>query len=96
MSAYKQFITRHFESTNTFVTQFFKEINSLPEVGDLFEGKRVLAITPISMDCEQFSDDHHNYELYELECGEYENKYNENGEDETTTERVCVRKENEL
>lgn len=87
MSAYKQFITRHFESTNTFVTQFFKEINSLPEVGDLFEGKRVLAVTPISMDCEQFSDDYYNYELYELEC-----KYDD--EDEVTTERVCVRKEN--
>lgn len=89
MSAYKQFITRHFESTNTFVTQFFKEINSLPEVGDLFEGKRVLSITPVSMDCEQPIDDYYNYELYELEC-----KYDD--EDEVTTERVCVKKENEL
>lgn len=89
MSAYKQFITRHFESTNTFVTQFFKEINSFPEVGKLYEGKRVLSITPVSMDCEQPIDDYYNYELYELEC-----KYDD--EDETTTERVCVRKENEL
>ena len=89
MSAYKQFITRHFESTNTFVTQFFKEINSLPGVGDLYEGKRVLSITPVSMDCEQPIDDYYNYELYELEC-----KYDD--EDEVTTERVCVRKENEL
>ena len=89
MSAYKQFITRHFESTNTFVTQFFKEINSLPEVGDLYEGKRVLSITSVSMDCEQPIDDYYNYELYELEC-----KYDD--EDEVTTERVCVRKENEL
>ena len=88
MSTYKQFITRHFERTNTFVTRFFKEIDSLPEVGELYEGKRVLSITEIPMDCEQPSDDHYNYNLYELEC-----KYDD--EDETTTERVCIRKENE-
>ena len=88
MSAYKQFITKHYERTNTFVTQFFKEIDPLPEVGELFEGKRVISITSMPMDCEQPSDDHHNYDLYELEC-----KYEE---DETTTERVCVRKENKL
>ena len=86
MSRYKQFITRHFENTNTFATQFFKEIDHLPEVNKLYEGKRVVAITPEPMDCEQLTDDHHNYELYELKC-----KYND--EDETTTERVCVRKE---
>ena len=89
MSSYKQFITRHFENTNTFMTRFFKEIDSLPEIEKLYEGKRVLSITPLSMDCEQPSDDHHNYELYKIEC-----KYDD--EDEITEELVCIRKENEL
>lgn len=89
MSSYKQFIIRHYERTNTFVTRFFKEIDSLPEVGELYEGKRVLSITELSMDCEQPTDDHHNYELYELKC-----KYDD--EDEMSTEMVCIRKEYEL
>ena len=89
MSVYKRFITKHYEKTNTFVTRCFKEIDSFPEVGELYEGKRVLSITPVSMDCEQPIDDYYNYELYELEC-----KYDD--EDEVTTERLCVRKENEL
>lgn len=89
MSSYKQFITNHYERTNTFVTRFFKEIDVLPEIGDLYEGKRILSITPIPMDCEQPTDDHHNYDLYEIEC-----KYDD--EDETTIERVCMRKEIEL
>lgn len=89
MSAYKQFITKHFERTNTFVTQFFKEIDSLPEVGDLFEGKRVTAISEEPMDCEQPTDDHHNYKLYKL-------MLKIEAEDEFVEERVCVRKEDEL
>ena len=41
------------------------------------------------MDCEQPTDDHHNYNLYEIEC-KYDN------EDEITIERVCIRKEIKL
>ena len=89
MSSYKQFITNYYERTNTFATRFFKEIDVLPEIGDLYEGKRVLSVTPMSMDCEQPTDDHHNYELYELKC-----KYDD--EDEMSTETVCIREEIEL
>ena len=59
----------------------FKEIEKLPEIGDNYDGRKVIAINEIGMDCEQPFDDNFNYDLYE-------------DEDVNTVEwYVCVRKD---
>ena len=46
----------------------FKEIEKLPEIGDNYDGRKVIAINEIGMDCEQPFDDNFNYDLYEIVC----------------------------
>ena len=63
----------------------FKEIEKLPEIGDNYDGRKVIAINEIGMDCEQPFDDNFNYDLYEIVCED---------EDVDTVEwYVCVKKE---
>ena len=63
----------------------FKEIEKLPEIGDNYDGRKVIAINEIGMDCEQPLDDNFNYDLYEIVCED---------EDVDTVEwYVCVKKE---
>ena len=46
----------------------FKEIEKLPEIGDNYDGRKVIAINEIGMDCEQPFDDNFNYDLHEIVC----------------------------
>ena len=63
----------------------FTEIEKLPEIGDNYDGRKVIAINEIGMDCEQPFDDNFNYDLYEIVCED---------EDVNTVEwYVCVRKD---
>ena len=78
-NAMKKFNVSH----NTYKN--FKEIEKLPEIGDNYDGRKVIAINEIGMDCEQPFDDNFNYDLYEIVCED---------EDVNTVEwYVCVRKE---
>ena len=62
-----------------------KEIEKLPQIGDNYDGRKVIAINEIGMDCEQPFDDNFNYDLYEIVCED---------EDVNIVEwYVCVRKE---
>ena len=57
----------------------------MPQIGDNFDGRKVIAINEIGMDCEQPFDDNFNYDLYEIVCED---------EDVNIVELyVCVRKE---
>lgn len=40
----------------------FKEIEKLPEIGDNYDGRKVIEINKIGMDCEQPFDDNFNYD----------------------------------
>ena len=63
----------------------FKELEKLPEIGDNYDGRKVIEINEVGMDCEQPFDDNFNYDLYEIVCED---------EDVDTVEWcVCVRKE---
>lgn len=78
-SAMKKFNVSHNSYRN------FKEIEKLPKIGDNYDGRKVIEINEVGMDCEQPFDDNFNYDLYEIVCED---------EDVDTVERyVCVRKE---
>ena len=63
----------------------FKEIEKLPEIGDNYDGRKVIEINEVWMDCEQPFDDNFNYNLYEIVC--------EDKDVDTVEWCVCVRKE---
>ena len=62
-----------------------KETEKLPKIGDNYDGRKVIEINEIGMDCEQPFDYNFNYDLYEIVC-EDENV-------DTVEWCVCVRKE---
>ena len=59
----------------------FKEIEMLPEIGDSYDGMKVVEINEVKMDKEQPYNNNFNYNLYEIAC-----------EDENTgTVKWCVK-----
>ena len=40
----------------------------MPKIGDNYDGRKVIEINEIWMDCEQPFDDNFNYDLYEIVC----------------------------
>lgn len=82
-----KFYTGYSESSNTHYTRNFKEISELPEIGDSYDGRKVIEINKQWMDCEQPCDDNFNYDLYEIIC--------EDEDVDTMEYYVCIRKEEE-
>ena len=83
----KMFIAllNHAKQQNNKKMKKSKEIEKLPEIGDNYDGRKVIEINKIGMDCEQPFDDNFNYDLYEIVCED---------EDVNTVEwYVCVRKD---
>lgn len=81
----RKFNVGYNERTNTSYYRDFEEIDQLPEIGDTFDGREVIEINEISMDCEQPHDDNFLYDLYEIVCKD---------EDVDTVETyVCIEKE---
>lgn len=50
--------------------RYFREIERLPEIGDSYDGMKVVEINEVKMDNEQPYDNNFNYNLYEIACEE--------------------------
>ena len=81
----RKFNINYNERTNTNYFRNFEEIERLPEIGDTFDGREVIEIKELSMDCEQPHDENFLYDLYKIICKD---------EDADTVEcYVCMEKE---
>lgn len=66
------------DSTRTHYYTYFDIVDTLPKIGDYYNGNLVIDVENVDLDCEQGNDEVYSYNYYEIVADDGEEEYTEN------------------